>query len=93
MTTTELTSGCDKVVDACAPWSAIVRAAAGTPLMTIVADGVGNHDTMAGACSMESNTLRYGHHTVHQHACAEYFLAEELTPASALCRCSSILRC
>ena len=32
------------------------------PLVTIVADEVGNHDTIAGACSKESNTLRYGHH-------------------------------
>jgi urea carboxylase-associated protein 1 len=131
MTTSELTIICDEVVDACAPWSAIVRAgqtlqiidlhgnqavdtllygvsgdqvddtlrysaqatvaaqrniflstgsvlraANGTPLMTIAADDVGNHDTIAGACSKESNTLRYGHHTVHQHACAENFLAE-----------------
>ena len=104
MTTTELTIVCDEVVDACAPWSAIVRAgqtlqiidlhgnqavdtllygvsgdqadhtlrysaqatvaaqrniflstgsvlraANGTPLMTIVADDVGNHDTIAGS--------------------------------------------
>ncbi|MFC9996164.1 urea amidolyase associated protein UAAP2 [Nocardia sp. NPDC127526] len=48
----------------------------GTPLMTVVADEVGNHDTVAGACSQESNTLRYGHHTRHQHACVENFLAE-----------------
>jgi urea carboxylase-associated protein 1 len=54
----------------------VLRAADATPLMTIVADDVGNHDTIAGACSKESNTLRYGHHTVHQHACAENFLAE-----------------
>jgi uncharacterized protein len=54
----------------------VLRTANGTPLMTIVADDVGNHDTIAGACSKESNTLRYGHHTVHQHACAENFLAE-----------------
>ncbi len=38
------------------------------------------HDTIAaqrnigGACSRESNTLRYGHHTRHQHACVENFL-------------------
>ncbi|MET8425356.1 urea amidolyase associated protein UAAP2 [Nocardia sp. NPDC004860] len=51
---------------------------AGTPLMTVVADEVGNHDTVAGACSQESNTLRYGHHTRHQHACVENFLAEGL---------------
>ena len=53
-----------------------LRGADGTALVTIVADEVGNHDTIAGACSKESNTLRYGHHTVHQHACAENFLAE-----------------
>jgi uncharacterized protein len=55
---------------------AVLRAADGTPLMTVAADEVGNHDTIAGACSKESNTLRYGHHTAHQHACAENFLAE-----------------
>ena len=54
----------------------VLRAADGTALMTIVADDVGNHDTLGGACSKESNTLRYGHHTVHQHACVENFLAE-----------------
>jgi urea carboxylase-associated protein 1 len=54
----------------------VLRAADGTVLMTIVADEVGNHDTIAGACSKESNTLRYGHHTVHQHACAENFVTE-----------------
>jgi len=54
----------------------VLRAADGTALVTLVADEVGNHDTIAGACSKESNTLRYGHHTVHQHACAENFVAE-----------------
>ncbi|MFE4458537.1 urea amidolyase associated protein UAAP2 [Nocardia tengchongensis] len=50
----------------------------GAALMTVTADEVGNHDTVAGACSQESNTLRYGHHTRHQHACVENFLAEGL---------------
>ncbi|WP_240311689.1 urea amidolyase associated protein UAAP2 [Nocardioides houyundeii] len=45
-------------------------------LLTVVADEVGRHDTLGGACSRESNTLRYGHHTWAQHACAENFLAE-----------------
>ncbi|HEX3545467.1 MAG TPA: urea amidolyase associated protein UAAP2 [Mycobacterium sp.] len=54
----------------------VLRAADDTALMTIIADDVGNHDTIGGACSKESNTLRYGHHTVHQHACVENFLAE-----------------
>jgi urea carboxylase-associated protein 1 len=55
---------------------AVLRTADGNPLMTVVADEVGNHDTIAGACSQESNSLRYGNHTSHQLACAENFLAE-----------------
>ncbi|WLW56325.1 urea amidolyase associated protein UAAP2 [Streptomyces sp. YU58] len=47
-----------------------------TALMTVVADDVGRHDTVGGACSKESNTLRYGHHTWSQHACVDNFLAE-----------------
>ncbi|MGU3291815.1 urea amidolyase associated protein UAAP2 [Williamsia sp. M5A3_1d] len=54
----------------------VIRDQESNPLMTIVADEVGNHDTLGGACSQESNTLRYGHHTKHQHACVENFLAE-----------------
>ncbi|MCX9192255.1 urea carboxylase [Carbonactinospora thermoautotrophica] len=46
------------------------------PLMTIVEDTCGRHDTLGGACSKESNILRYGHHTAHQHACVENFLIE-----------------
>ncbi|WP_328482917.1 DUF1989 domain-containing protein [Streptomyces sp. NBC_00377] len=47
-----------------------------TALMTVTADAVGRHDTVGGACSKESNTLRYGHHTFSQHACVDNFLAE-----------------
>lgn len=54
----------------------VLRDVEGDPLMTVVADEVGRHDTIGGACSKESNSLRYGHHTVHQHACVENFLAE-----------------
>lgn len=48
----------------------------GNAMMTITADTVGRHDTIGGACSCESNTLRYGHHTKHLHACAENFVYE-----------------
>ena len=48
----------------------------GRPLMTITATTCAYHDTIGGACSRESNTLRYGHHTRHQHACVENFLLE-----------------
>jgi len=54
----------------------VLRDNEGSPLMTVVADEVGRHDTLGGACSKESNTLRYGHHTEAQHACAENFLSE-----------------
>ena len=50
----------------------------GRPLVTIVADTVGRHDTLGGACSQESNVVRYGEHTRHQHACRQTFLAEAL---------------
>lgn len=52
----------------------MIRDHESAPMMTIVADEVGNHDTLGGACSQESNTLRYGYHTKHQHACVENFL-------------------
>jgi len=48
----------------------------GRPLLTVIGDDVGRHDTLGGACSKESNTLRYGHHTQSQHACVENFLVE-----------------
>ncbi|MFT3899211.1 MAG: DUF1989 domain-containing protein [Gordonia sp. (in: high G+C Gram-positive bacteria)] len=54
----------------------VLRDQESAPLVTIIADEVGNHDTVGGACSQESNTLRYGHHTKHQHACVENFLIE-----------------
>ena len=54
----------------------VLRSGLGRPLMTVIADEVGRHDTIGGACSKESNTLRYGHHTRYQHACVENFLAE-----------------
>jgi urea carboxylase-associated protein 1 len=51
----------------------------GRALMTITASAVAYHDTIGGACSCESNTLRYGHHTKWQHACVENFLEANLT--------------
>jgi hypothetical protein len=54
----------------------VLRSGESRALMTVVADDCGRHDTLGGACSKESNTLRYGHHTRHQHACVENFLAE-----------------
>jgi uncharacterized protein len=46
----------------------------GNPMARIAATSVARHDTIGGACSCESNTLRYGFHTQSQHACVENFL-------------------
>ena len=52
----------------------ILRSNEGRAMMTIVDSTVERHDTVGGACSRESNSLRYGHHTNHQHACVDNFL-------------------
>lgn len=54
----------------------VLRSNLGRPLMTVVGNEVDRQDTIGGACSKESNTLRYGHHTLYQHGCRENFLAE-----------------
>jgi len=46
----------------------------GRVMLTVGDTAVAHHDTIGGACSRESNTLRYGHHTLHQHACVDNFL-------------------
>lgn len=48
----------------------------GRALVKITADTCGFHDTCAGACSCESNTVRFGHETRFMHACRENFIAE-----------------
>ena len=50
----------------------------GEPLLTIVDDTCGRHDTLGGACSQESNVVRYGEHTRFMHACRNTFLAQAL---------------
>ncbi len=48
----------------------------GNVMLTVTDDSCGRHDTSAGACSCESNTVRFGHHTKFEHACRENFVAE-----------------
>jgi len=50
----------------------------GRAMMTITATSVDYHDTIGGACSCESNSLRYGHHTRAQHSCVDNFLEANL---------------
>lgn len=48
----------------------------GKELLKIVADTCTCHDTMGGACATESNTVRYGHHTLHMKTCRDTFLMQ-----------------
>jgi urea carboxylase-associated protein 1 len=46
----------------------------GRSLLTIVADTCGRHDTLGGACSAESNQVRYALDKQHMHNCRDSFL-------------------
>jgi urea carboxylase-associated protein 1 len=46
----------------------------GRPMLTIVADTCGRHDTLGGACSAESNTVRYALDKRDMHSCRDNFL-------------------
>ncbi|MBB3354389.1 urea carboxylase-associated family protein [Rhizobium lentis] len=48
----------------------------GSVMLTMTADSCGRHDTSAGACSCESNTVRFGHGTKYLHACRDNFVLE-----------------
>ena len=48
----------------------------GRVMLRVTADSAGRHDTSAGCCSCESNTVRFGHDTRFQHACRENFILE-----------------
>ncbi len=44
------------------------------PLLEIVADTCGRHDTLGGACAAESNQVRYALDKKFMHACRDNFL-------------------
>jgi urea carboxylase-associated protein 1 len=46
----------------------------GNPLVTIVADTCGRHDTLGGACAAESNQVRYALEKRYMHSCRDNFL-------------------
>ena len=48
----------------------------GNVMLAVTADTSGRHDTSAGACSCESNTVRFGHETKYLHACRDNFVLE-----------------
>lgn len=48
----------------------------GKELVKIVADTCGRHDTLGGACSAQSNTVRYSHDTLPMHNCRDTFMLQ-----------------
>lgn len=46
----------------------------GRPMLTIVADTCGRHDTLGGACASESNTVRYALQKKFMHSCRDNYL-------------------
>lgn len=46
----------------------------GKELLEMVSDTCTCHDTTGGACATESNTVRYGHHTLHMKTCRDTFI-------------------
>jgi urea carboxylase-associated protein 1 len=46
----------------------------GNPMLTIVADTCGRHDTLGGACAAESNTVRYSLDKRPMHSCRDSFM-------------------
>jgi len=62
----------------------VLRSNRGRPLLTIAADTCGRHDTLGGACSAESNTVRYALEKRHMHNCRDSFLLALAQHAGAL---------
>jgi urea carboxylase-associated protein 1 len=52
----------------------------GRVMLTITADTCGRHDTLGGACSSESNTVRYALDKRGMHSCRDSFM-------HAICHC------
>ncbi len=54
----------------------ILRTESGKPLLEITADLTGRHDTLGGACSSQSNTVRYDREKLHMHNCRDSFMLQ-----------------
>jgi len=52
----------------------VLYSSEGNPMLTIVADTCGRHDTLGGACAAESNTVRYALDKRPMHSCRDSFM-------------------
>ena len=56
------------------PRARVLLSNRGNAMLRIVDDTCGRHDTLGGACSAESNTVRYALEKRHMHSCRDSFL-------------------
>ena len=54
----------------------VLRAESGRPLLEITADKTGRHDTLGGACSSQSNTVRYAREKRYMRNCRDSFMLQ-----------------
>lgn len=54
----------------------VLRTESGKPILKITADKTGRHDTLGGACSRQSNTVRYAREKEYMHACRDSFMLQ-----------------
>lgn len=54
----------------------ILRTESGKPILEITADLSGRHDTLGGACSAQSNTVRYAREKLYMHNCRDSFMLQ-----------------
>jgi urea carboxylase-associated protein 1 len=54
--------------------ASVLRSNENTPMLEIVADTCGRHDTLGGACATESNTVRYDLEKRCMHACRDSWM-------------------
>ncbi len=52
----------------------VLYSSEGRPMLTIIADTCGRHDTLGGACAAESNTVRYALEKRPMHSCRDNFM-------------------
>ena len=62
----------------------VLYSSEGNKMLTIVADSCGRHDTLGGACSAESNMVRYDLAKHPMHSCRDSFMH-----ALNTCECAS----
>jgi uncharacterized protein len=52
----------------------VLYSSEGRPMLTVVADTCGRHDTLGGACAAESNMVRYALDKRPMHSCRDNFM-------------------